>query len=243
MLDRSKTQILDTHSFPLHSTVVTSDIPGEGQAFVGVVENFVMKARPSRANATDVVLGISQLQERPFPTTTVIVEEVVVGAAGAATLARPAITAAGVLVKVKLTGETLVENGGAGDGQFNATDGSAALTFHSDEFNKTVIVTYRANLTAAEALAKNGDQMPGMAATLQLMNVNLITKGEVFTDMFDTNVDWANIDTTAAGELIKVTANGYISAGSGVTGSVIPGAYVTYAPTAEVPMLGIHINL
>ncbi len=77
------------------------------------------------------------------------------------------------------------------------------------------------------------------SAVEQLKTVDLITKGDIFTDQYDPAIDWAAIDTDAAGEVLKARANGLISVNG--NGAVLYNAFVISVPTPDDPYLGIRI--
>lgn len=241
MLDRSRTRIFTVENIALLSTYNLVDL-NDGASLVAALEGGATKARLARATATDIPLGFAYLEDKIIPSSKVVVERITVSGGGAGTLSRAPISAAAMLVTRVDTGEVLAKNASAGDGQYTATDASVTMGFHSDEYSKVVEVTYRTALTAAESYLTYGES-GGAPASLLLQNIPYVTKGVIYTDQFDTTVPWSTIDAVSAAESLKMTATGLLSAGAGVTGSVIvPAAMVIDIPTVASPWLGVRFN-
>lgn len=98
----------------------------------------------------------------------------------------------------------------------------------------SVKCVYTYALTVAQAVALMGNQVPSGYAGSVLGSVGVVQGGVIFTNQFDTAVNWA----TATG--VKLAANGRVTnqAGSGVAINAI----VTQAPSADFPYLGLEFN-
>lgn len=125
--------------------------------------------------------------------------------------------------------------GGAVSGDVNVNDATGLLAFHSDEAGKTIVVTYRYNLTVAESRLKFFQRNINNEASTLFGQVGVGQgHGEIFTDMFDATVDWS-----LAGQAVHTAAGGIV-AGSGGTAL---DARVISVPNVNNPLLGLAFDL
>lgn len=96
-------------------------------------------------------------------------------------------------------------------------------------------VVYKYEMTAIQARAMMGDVQPGGPAGDMFGQTGLCKRGVIYTSWFDTSKNWA------AAKAIKLDAMGMVTNEEG-KGSVLPGAYVVHAPTADIPFLGIEFS-
>jgi hypothetical protein len=130
---------------------------------------------------------------------------------------------------------TKVDGAVAGNGEVAVEPTTGVLVFHSDESATAYRVTYRYNLTVAEArltfFQRNINNEAG--ALFGQLGVGMGI-GEIYTDMFNNALDWS------AGTLMHTGAGGLITQGG--TGMPID-ARVIHVPDVANPMLGISFNV
>ncbi len=202
-------------------TVLSAD----GQALVATTTNGVRTVKPATGSGAEVFAGISfvQTSAAPFlPTTAVKAETFVVPAGNVVTLAKTPV--AGTLVAVNNADNSTVV--------IASTTGSAVTL--TSAVGLTVTVYYRTALSVLDAQAIAGNVQPGGFSGNIFGSVSVVQTGVVFTDQFDSAVNWF----TATG--LKLAANGQITNQAGA-GSSIPGTIVQ-APSADYPYLGISFN-
>jgi hypothetical protein len=98
----------------------------------------------------------------------------------------------------------------------------------------TLRITYKYALSAVQARALQGDVQPGGYAGEYVGQIGLIKRGLIFTDQFDSSVDWS----AATG--IRLAPNGMVTNQDG-EGAEIKG-YVVSVPNVETPFLGIEFS-
>lgn len=108
------------------------------------------------------------------------------------------------------------------------------LNFNAAENGQSTVVTYRFALTVAQAIAIQGMQDPGGPAGRYLGQMGLITRGDVYTDQFDTLADWS-----VANPVLTLGAAGQFSQGG--AGAVVP-ATIIALPVVGSALLGFHVN-
>jgi hypothetical protein len=239
MLDVSRTRYqLTTNKY----TVAGLSIQGilDGMGVVSVLEDGVQKAAVKATAAEgDVFLGIAFSQYRAQAQTTRVEEFTVPSGGGSVTLASAPVNGA-ERVTVSLNG-----------GEFKAAQASApsaagqvqlvgnVMTFHADDAGKIAKVVYRYDLTVAEleTVPFMGDGVPGVAVSAATDSISIIQKGEVFTDQFDTSVDWNN-----EAKDIVLGDNGIFTRGANAKGAKVNGV-VCHVPTVDCPFLGIDLMI
>lgn len=198
-----------------------------GQFLIGDVVNAQFGVKPCAGAAGEKFVGVLNAQTSAAPflqTTSVMAEEVTLSVGGTVTLSR-----------TPLGGTT---------GAYNITDGAAiaggafsvsGTTFTSvANAGKKVRIVYKYTLTVDAARAKFGDVQPGGYVGDTLGFASVMRKGTIYTDQFDTAVQWE--DATA----VKLAAGGLVTdqSGSGVAIS----ATIVQIPTASMPFLGLSFD-
>lgn len=220
--------------FPLSAISRSSEVAlnpaavlaGDGQAMVLALVNGVGMAAPSAGVATEQFIGFSVLSTSaaPFvPTTAVKVQELVIPVSGLVTVARTPLAsttfaydnANGAVIPVLSVTGNVVDLGSANAG-------------------KTARVQYRYTLTVAEARTIVGDIQPGNFSGSTYGTVGIAQTGVVYTDQFNSGVDFA------AATSLKTDTNGRVTNQSG-TGPVI-NAVIKSLPTLGNPFLGLEFN-
>lgn len=239
MLDVSRTRYqLTTNKYTVSNLSIQGILDGMG--VVSVLEDGVQKAavKATAAN-TDVFLGIAFSQYRAQAQTTRVEEFVVPAGGGSVTLAATPVDGA---TKVSVS----LNNGAFVPAQASAPSAAGqvqlvgnVMTFHADDAEKTAKVIYRYDLTMAEleTLPYMGDGVPGVAVSAATESIGLVQKGEVYTDQFDTSVDW-----NSAAKDIKLGDGGIFTRGSSATGAAVNGV-VCHVPTVDCPFLGIDLMI
>lgn len=233
------TREFETIPYMLSPTVTNFD---EGVALTAIQTNGVLQATvPATAAGTDKFIGVSRSQWNT-PTTAVKVETLTVDpSAYTVTLSRAIASTGAVLIKSGSTVFTVGTTAPSGTGVAQVTTGSATVTFHSTDASKTVTVTYRYNLTAAEAVALVGDGIPGRNPAQVTGTIDAIIRGTVVTSEFDASKDWSG---WAAGTNIIVVGNNgqFTLAANATSNAAVPNAKVIEAPTAEMPFLTLYFS-
>jgi hypothetical protein len=99
----------------------------------------------------------------------------------------------------------------------------------------TVNVTYRYTLTVPEARAMNGDVIPGNYAGLTTGSVGVIQAGTIYTDQFDSAVNWQ------AATAVELGASGILTNQGGASNVVVPCTIIAI-PTVDYPFLGLEFD-
>jgi len=122
-----------------------------------------------------------------------------------------------------------------GAGQVGVDDVTGLLNFNVADAGKTIVVTYRYNLTVAESRLKFFQRNINNEASTLFGQVGVGQgHGEVFTDQFDATIDWSvAVDVRSA-------ADGQLTEGGGGTPL---DARVVSVPNVNNPLLGIAFDL
>jgi hypothetical protein len=200
-------------------------ITAEGQALVRAPGAPAAGVTPSMAADDEEIFAgfaVAGVSAAPLPLLyTSKVEEFVVPASGAATLAF-----------VPVAGQLFAYNATIGAAIASPTISGQMVT--GLPAGNTVRVTYKYALSAVQARNLQGDVQPGGYAGEYVGQVGLVKRGLIYTSEFNASVDWS-----AATE-IKLAANGMITNQTG-TGVAIKG-YVVAVPSVETPFLGIEFS-
>lgn len=194
------------------------------------------KVAASTGTANEVVAGFA-IRDNADNATTSEVEELVVPTTPnplTVQLSNNNLVATQVRVVGAVTG-ALTEGNPVNAGEFSANDATGVLTFNAAQQGEAITVTYRYNLTVAEARLKFFQRNINNEASALFGQVGVgHGHGEIFTDQFDASVDWS------AGPAITSGANGQLTVGG--TGSTLD-ARVISVPNVNNPLLGIAFDL
>ena len=125
---------------------------------------------------------------------------------------------------------TITQTGGSPS---PVVSGTPLLVTSTISLTPTITFTPTSSLTptVSEAKMKYGDATPGGYSGSMLGTIGVAQAGKIFTNAFDTTIDWTAATT------LKTGASGLIvTSGNGAT---ING-YVTDVPTVDYPFLGIQ---
>ena len=202
---------------------VNAVLSADGQALVGSMVNGVYGVGPSTGAAGETFVGflMAQTSAVPFlPTTQVKVETLTANGSGVVTIgATPIAGTVGLFDVTDGVPGTPVVSGNT------VTDAATA--------GHVVRVTYAVALTVMQAQSIAGSGQPGGYSGNIIGSVAVNQQGVVYTDQFDTTVDWA------AATAVKLGANGkLVGAGTGATLN----AKVIALPTTDVPYLGLQFD-
>jgi hypothetical protein len=128
----------------------------------------------------------------------------------------------------------ILDVGGSVSGDVNVNDLTGLLAFNTADQGKTIVVTYRYNLTVAESRLKFFQRNINNEASTLFGQVGVGQgHGEIFTDQFDATVDWANASSVNSG------VDGVIRASVGTALD----ARVVSVPNVNNPLLGISFDI
>ncbi len=131
---------------------------------------------------------------------------------------------------------TLVDAASPASGQCANEPATGLLTFHEDEAGQTVVVTYRYNLTVAEARLLFFQRNINNEAGALFGQVGCgHGHGEIYTDQFDATIDWSTVAVGA----IHSADDGLVSE----TGGTAIDARVISVPNVNNPLLGLAFNI
>lgn len=205
---------------------VGATVDAEGMALIADSTGGVFGAQMSAGGGSEVFLGVSVGQQMSLAKAT-RKEAFVQGATDKLTLAfTPSSNTVGV---------------------YDATDGAVlvvttdwtlagkVLTMQSATRGHDILVTYAFVPNANQELALQGNIVPGGPAGAAIGQIGVIRNGIVYTDQFDTTVDWS-----ASDPVVKTAANGQFTIGGG--GTTLTNVSVIAPPSAGFPFLGLLIN-
>lgn len=107
--------------------------------------------------------------------------------------------------------------------------------FHSSMVGVPVSISYSYAPTLVQAMALQGNVLPGGPAGQYLGQVGVITRGDVYTDQWNTAADWSS----AVG--VVLLANGKFGPTSNPA-TAIRGVQIIELPSASRSYLGLNIN-
>lgn len=218
-----KTSLFDSEEGVLSKGAV---ITAEGQALVAVADGL----KPSEGVEGEHFAGFvcQRVSATPFLEDFYVrVEELTVATAGAVVLAREPLSA-------QVVGLVNIATGEAIDGD-TTVEGAVVKNANLTE-GLQVRITYKYAMTVVEAKSKMGDIQPGGPSGALVGQVGFVSRGTVFTNFFDTTVDWKKA------KKIQLAANGMITADKG-NGVVIDAFVVADGyPSAMYPFLGIKFS-
>lgn len=202
-------------------------VTAEGQALVavnGTDGSFGVK--PSNADAAEQFLGLAVSQQMTI-TSKARVESFVIPAGLTVTVDRT--PTGGTISVYNKTDGAVVATGGAG-----WTLTGKVFTLAAGFLGKTLEFYYKYAVTANESRQLQGDIFPGGAAGYVVNQVGILKNGVVFTDQFDTTVNW-----NVANPVVRTGVNGQLTIGG--TGPII-NCTVTQSPNADSAYLGLNLN-
>ncbi|WYW02511.1 virion structural protein [Pseudomonas phage vB_PpuM-Lauda] len=127
------------------------------------------------------------------------------------------------------TKTTLTAGDAATAGKFSLASDGKTVTLNAAQKDQAIQAGYRYTPTVVEAASLQGEQSAGRTAAAFLGITTAITKGELATSEFDTNVDWSPETVVTLG------ANGLFT--SGGNGTVLQGVAVLKGPDEGYPFL------
>lgn len=209
-----------------HPLAAGAVITANGQALVAVNTGGIFGVKPSTGSNGEKFVGFvnAQTSMAPFQQGTATKNEtLVLNASGAATLAFAPIS--GTLGVYNVTGAAAVASNAiavGSDGVTVTVTGGAGAT---------VNVTYSHALTVVQARTLFGDVQPGGYSGLTIGQIGVAKQGVIYTDQFDTSVNWHG----ATG--VKLAANGKVTDQTG-SGTAIA-ATIVAIPRDDYPYLGL----
>ena len=226
MIHTQISRITESNEFALPPGV---NIALEGQALVRVVVNGVIGVRPSAGTTGEVFAGFSLIHTTGVAEqqlTTVFAREHLMGATGAVKLEREPV--AGSLFAYDKATKAAVVVG-------SITGVNATLTGTTQ--GQTVVLVYRPVLSELEATFAFGNRQPSGYSGNHYRQVGVAQAGLIYTDHFDTSVNWALPATVAV-----LGENGMITSAAKNADGVAIGAKVWHLPTQDLPFLGIQFD-
>lgn len=209
-----------------------SVITAEGAALVRVNVAGAIGVKMSTGAAGEVLTGISinsvtNLLQVPRIETSVLgtTNSVFVGSAPIAGTIRV------------VAGVTVLTSSAAPSATQYAIDGTNPLKFNFDPSfqGQKITIAYQYSPTLAQVVALQGNTLPGGPAGQYLGQVGVITRGDVYTDQWDTSADWS------AGFGVVLAANGKFAPAASAA-AAIRGVEILELPTAARSFLGLTIN-
>ena len=233
----------------LERKVITGGtITEEGQLLVATLDASTGEEVVAACTATGslVVAGWS-IRDNADNSTTSVVEEATIPASGTLTvqLSNNNLVAStpgdgstsSMRVVASSTGAlTLVDAASPASGQCANEPATGLLTFHADEAGQTIVVTYRYNLTVAEARLSFFQRNINNEAGALFGQVGCgHGHGEIFTDQYDATVNWG-----AAAVVPETGAAGTVT--NGGSGTTLD-ARVISVPNVNNPLLGLAFSI
>jgi hypothetical protein len=220
-----------------------SVITEEGVVLVAVLDpaTGTEKVQASAGASDEIVAGFAVRDNADNATTSEVEEGTIPTAPNALTIQLSNNNLVGtapntqIRVVASTTGALTQVAGTPASGQVQVADTTGLLTFHSDEEGQDVVVTYRYNLTVAEARLKFFQRNINNEAGALFSQVGVgHGHGEVYTDQFNSTVAWD------VGTAITSGAAGILTQGG--NGAVLD-ARVISVPNVNNPLLGINFDI
>lgn len=209
-----------------------SQITAEGAALVGVLVGGVFGVKHSAGVAGERFTGVS-INSVTALTQAPKIEEAVLGSTHAIVVGAEPI---GGTVRV-VVGTTVLAAAAAPSATEYAVDplNPRRFLFDASFTGQKVTIVYAYAPTLAQAMALQGNVLPGGPAGQYLGQVGVVTRGDVFTDQWDTTADWS----TAVG--VVLGANGKF-APTANPANALQGVQIIELPSAQRSYLGLNIN-
>lgn len=225
MLELSKSTVISTRLYPIHSSVIALE---EGVALVAALENGALTAKPSAGVAGEVFVGVSQNRHVTPVQANGTFSTIVPGTAPyTIQLAKTPINAASVNVRINGVAAT---QGAVAAGVYSVS--GSTLTFAAADAGKPVEILFRYALTQAEAGLLFGSEPVSLNLAAGVQST-AIYEGTIYTDNFDVSADWSNATVIKLGPNGKFTTSG--------TGTVV-NAIVAEIPTSAGGFLGLMLQ-
>jgi hypothetical protein len=206
---------------------VGSTIAAEGLALMADNTGGVFGAKATAGASTDVFLGIAVSQQISLGNQ-VKVESFVQGVSNTVVLARTPV--ASTLGVWDVTAGAAIATGGGG-----WTLSGKTVTLQAGTQGHEIVCYYKFSPSANEARFIQGDVWPGGPAGATLSQIGVAMNGIVYTDQFDTSVDW-----NANGIAVKTGANGQFTIGG--SGATLARVQVIAPPTPGFGYLGLQLS-
>lgn len=210
-------------------------ITAEGAALVGVMVGGVFGVKQSTGGAVEKLTGIS-LNTVTSLTQVPKIEDAVLGATNSIILAAEPL-AGTVRVFRKDTGAALTVAGAVGATNYTVDPLNARrFIFDASLVGVKFGIIYSYAPTLVQAMALQGNTLPGGPAGQYLGQVGVITRGDVYTDQWNTAANWS----TAVG--VTLGANGKFEPTADAS-AAISGVQIIELPSASRSTLGLSINV
>jgi hypothetical protein len=234
--DLTRTRYFLTSEVPVapgHSIAV------EGGVLKQIRTNGLENAALTEGIANEVIIGFSENNNLVIGVE-IVTETIVVPTTGVVSLKQASIIDGTVWAYDASNAAALSEisSGSPTSAQFLLNPVQGIITLNTSLAGITLQVRYKYNLTALQQLQKYGGRPVNMRSNTDVGTVTVIRGfGNMYTDQYDTTVDFSSATTLYA------TAGGIVTNTAGSNNTVIPGARVISVPTAADPFLGFTFNL
>jgi len=210
-----------------------STVTAEGACLIADTSGGELAVKPAAGSTGEQFVGVSLSQQLTIEYLP-MVEVASVPAESAYTITLGHTPVAGSLLIVGAsTGTIAAGNPGTTTAQYSIS--GATITFHADQADEAMTISYRYAPTVIEAKTLQGDIPPGGAAGLILDSVGVIRRGDILTSEYDTSVAWT--DNPPA---VYTGANGLFTTDN--SGTLLTNVTVTQVPSASEPFLGLEIR-
>lgn len=227
MINQYATRVFDTAQSAVQTGFVFED---EGMAAVYVRQGDQTVVTASTGVAGEIFAGITQ-SRNIAPRFAPAILEGVVGEDLKVVLPRLPM-ADQILVKVD--GDVLTVGAGAPADATAAQVSVDEVVFHADAEGQPYFIQFLYELTVTEARTFVGDApVGGLSSTAQEV-IGLFKRGFIATSYFDAAVDWSGAIE------VNLGADGMFTVGG--TGTKIPNAVVSKAPSAGTPVLVLELR-
>lgn len=210
----------------------------EGAVLKSIRTNGLENAALTEGTGTEVLIGFSE-NNNLVPGVEIVTETIIVPAGGVVSLKHASIVDGTVWAYDATNSNPLapLASGSPTTSQFVLNAIQGVLTLNVGLGGVTLQVRYKYNMTATEQLMKYGGRPVNMRSNTDVGTITVIRGfGNMFTDQYDTTVDFSTATTLYA------TASGIVTTTAG-TNTAIPGARVISVPSAADPFLGFTFNL
>lgn len=190
------------------------------------------------AGGAEVIIGFSENNNLVL-TQEIVTETVVVPASGIVSLKNANLVEGTIWGYNATDAASLspITSGSPTTSQFLPAAVQGQITLNTGLAGKTVQFRYKYTMTAIQQEMKYGGRPVNMRSNTDVGTITVIRGfGEIYTDQYDTTVDFS------AATALYATANGVITTVA-TNNTVIPGARVISVPSASDSFLGLTFNL